>query len=213
MEAKVQQVRKLQAERAIKALERNQINGYYVESKEEVVAKIAELLPEGSSCGVGGSQTLAATGVLDYLRSGRYTFYDRYAPGLTPEEINDVHRKVFSADALLCSCNAVTLNGELYNVDGNGNRTAAMIFGPKKVIMVVGVNKIVHDLEEAAARVRLITAPANVLRMGLDNPCARLGECANCKSKSRICCYYVTIGFQRDPNRIHVIFVGEELGY
>lgn len=213
MEEKVAEVRKVQVERVIKALQRNQIHGYYVAKKEDVVAKVQELLKEGDRVAVGGSQTLFAAGVIDHLRSGRYTFYDRYQPGLTPGEIDDIHRMAFGADAYLCSCNAVTLSGEIYNVDGNGNRVAATIFGPKRVIMVVGVNKIVRDLEAALERVRMLAAPANVMRFGLNNPCASYGKCANCHEPTRICCSYVTIGFQRDPQRMHVIFVGEELGY
>ena len=213
MEQNVSEVRKIQAERVIKALARNQIHGYYVADKAAVVEKVQSLLKEGDQVAVGGSQSLFATGVIDHLRCGRYTFHDRYQPGLTPDEINEVHRKSFFADAYLCSCNAITLNGEIYNVDGNGNRVAAISFGPKKVIFVVGVNKIVADLQAAEERVRMIAAPANVLRFQINNPCLVHGQCANCREASRICCIYSTIRFQRDPERMHVILVGEDLGY
>ncbi len=213
MEQNVLEVRKIQAERVIKALERNQIHGYYVSDRSQVVDQVRELLKEGDQVVVGGSQTLFATGVIDHLRCGRYRFHDRYQPGLSPKEIQEVHRKAFYADAYLCSCNAITLNGEIYNVDGNGNRVAAIGFGPERVIIIAGVNKIVRDLEAAAERVRLIAAPANVRRFQTDNPCLNHGLCVHCREKSRICCSYGIINFQRDPERMHVILVGEELGY
>lgn len=213
MEQNVQDVLELQAQRAIKALEKNQINGYYVKTKEDVVAKVQEILQEGDSVAVGGSRTLFETGLIDHLRSGRYEFFDRHAPGLNHDQIDEIHRKAFSADGYLCSCNALTLNGEIYNVDGNGNRVAAMAFGPKKVIVVAGINKLVRNLEEAQERVRMIAAPANARRFPGEMTCLNFGQCANCHDKGRICCSFLTTAFQRNPQRMHVILVGEELGY
>lgn len=156
------------------------------------------------------------------LRSGRYQFLDRYAPGLTREEIEEIYRRSFFADAYLCSSNAVTMNGELYNVDGNSNRVAAICYGPRSVIMVVGCNKIVRDIPAAVIRVKRRSAPANVARLRCDTPCAKTGACAGiqregmtdgCGVDGRICCNYLVSARQRVPGRIKVILVGEELGY
>lgn len=122
-------------------------------------------------------------------------------------------REAFFADTYLTSTNALTEEGELYNVDGNGNRVAAMLFGPKQVIVVAGYNKIVADMEAACRRIEKIAAPANVVRLGLSAPCAQTGECMHCHSEGRICCDYVRMGMQRTPGRIKVIIVGEPLGY
>ncbi|HHY91300.1 MAG TPA: lactate utilization protein, partial [Clostridiales bacterium] len=135
--------------RTIENLEKNNIKGYFVQNEEEACSKIKELIPEGSTVAVGGSMTLFEIGAIDLLRNGKYNFLDRYEAGLTAEQMKEIHRKAFFADAYLTSSNAVTEEGELYNVDGTGNRVAAMIYGPDKVIVVVGFNKIVKDLNEA----------------------------------------------------------------
>lgn len=199
--------------RTIENLEKNNIKGYFVENEGEALKKIEELLNEGDTVSVGGSMTLFEIGALDLLRSGKYVFLDRYAQGLTPEQIKEIYRKSFSADAYLTSSNAITEKGELYNVDGRGNRVAAMLYGPDKVIVVVGRNKIVRDLEEAAARNRELAAPANAKRLDRNTPCAKTGYCMDCNSKDRICNEYVVIKKQFDPDRIHVIIVNKDLGY
>ena len=137
--------------------------------------------------------------MLDLLRCGDYQFLDRYASGLSGEQIAEIYRKSFFADAFLCSTNAVTESGELYNVDGNGNRVAAMTFGPASVILVVGANKIVRDLAEAEQRVKEFAAPANCKRLACKTPCAVTGKCADCSGDGRICCTAVVHRQQRIP--------------
>ena len=207
--------------KTIENLEKNNIKTYFLESKEEVIPLIETLVGEGKTVACGGSVTLTETGVLEHLKSGRYNFLDRYAPGLTPEETAEVFRKSFSADAYFCSTNAVTEAGELYNVDGNANRISAISFGPKKVIMIVGTNKIVSDLDEAVKRVKTIAAPKNCKRLGCETYCFYEGYCADseggmgkgCESPARICRHYLVSAKQAQKDRINVIFVNEELGY
>lgn len=200
-------------ERTIKALENNNINAFYVKDNIKLIEKINELVKENSIVACGGSVTLSETGVIDHLRSGRYKFLDRYKEGLTPEEIKAIYRGAFSADAYFTSSNAITEDGELYNVDGNGNRVAAMLYGPDKVIIVAGINKIVTDLDEAIERNKRIAAPANAKRLNKNTPCVKLGYCMECCSEDRICREYTLITKQRTKGRINVIFLDKQLGY
>ncbi|MBR5134169.1 MAG: lactate utilization protein [Clostridia bacterium] len=203
------------------ALARNRIASSYVETAAEVPAAVAALLNKGDTVAVGGSVTLDQTGVMDLLRNGDYRFLDRYAEGLTRDEVMDIFRQSFFADAYICSSNAVTMRGELYNVDGNSNRIAAIAFGPKSVIMVVGVQKLVPDLEAAKERVKTVVAPLNAKRLSCDTYCAKTGTCAGvnsgmtvgCATDARICCNYLVSAQQRHQDRIKVIFVGEHVGY
>ncbi len=203
------------------ALEKNNMRAYCLESKEQVVPLVSTLLQEGETIAVGGSQSLKESGVMDLLRSGKYAFIDRDEPSLTPEERLECMKKGLSAKAFLCSSNAVTKNGELYNVDGKGNRVSALCFGPEKVILVVGCNKIVEDLPAAVKRVKTIAAPLNTQRLNCQTPCAKTGHCLHpdgtmaqgCTSPQRICVTGVISAFQREKDRIHVILVGESLGY
>jgi L-lactate utilization protein LutB len=200
-------------ERTIESLNKNNMDGYFVRNEEELQQKIKEIMKEKDTVSVGGSMTLFETGIIDLLRNGDYNFLDRYKEGLTPEEITEIYRKTFYADTYLVSSNAITENGELYNVDGRGNRVAAMIFGPDKVIVVVGVNKIVKNLDDAIKRNREIAAPANTVRLGMQTPCAKVGYCMDCKSPQRICNAYTVIGRQGKKGRIHVIIMDKDLGY
>jgi len=213
MDNNVKFVLEKRALRTIKNLRKNNMNGYFVQDEKEALKKIEELIGEGDTVSVGGSMTLFETGVIDFLRNGKYNFLDRYEEGLAPEDIKEIYRKSFSADAYFTSSNALTEEGELYNVDGRGNRVAAMIYGPDKVIVIVGINKIVRDLDEAIMRNRELAAPANVKRLNKKTPCAEVGYCMDCKSKDRICNEYVVIKKQMDGDRIHVIIVNKELGY
>ncbi|MBS5787396.1 MAG: lactate utilization protein [Clostridioides difficile] len=200
-------------ERTIKALEKKNMHGYLVKDQKELIQKIEELVKPGATVGIGGSMTLFETGLIDYLRTDRYNLLDRYKEGLTGADLKNIFRQSLLADAYFASTNAITENGELYNVDGNGNRVAAMLYGPDKVILVVGVNKIVKDEEEAINRVKNIAAPANTKRLSPKTPCEITGECIDCSSEGRICCEYTTIKMQRAKGRIHVIFLNEEYGY
>ncbi|GIM28928.1 membrane protein [Clostridium polyendosporum] len=200
-------------ERVINALYKNNMDGYFVKSREELIEKIKELTNEGETVTCGGSMTLFETGVIDYLRCGRYNFLDRYVDGLTPEQLTEIYRKAFFANSYFVSTNALTEDGELYNVDGTGNRVAAMLYGPDKVIVVCGVNKIVNNVEEAIERNRRVAAPVNAVRINRKTPCAKVGYCMDCNSPERICNEYVLIRKQKSKGRIHVIILNEELGY
>lgn len=202
-----------QIERTIKALENNNMNGYLVKSKEDLIEKICDLVSENSVVACGGSQTLFEAGVIDHLRSGRYEFLDRYKEGLKPNDMKDIFRKSFLSDAYFTSTNAITESGELYNVDGNGNRVAAMLYGPDKVIVICGRNKIVKDVNEAIRRNEQVAAPANAKRLDTKTPCKVTGHCMDCNSSDRICCEYTLIKKQRIQDRIHVIFLDDDFGY
>lgn len=206
-------VNKKRINRVIDALRNNNMEGYYINNNEELINKINDLIPENSTVACGGSMTLFETGVIEFLRNGKYKFLDRYKEGLTQEEIKDIYRGAFSADAYITSSNAVTEEGELYNVDGNGNRVAAMLYGPDKVIVVIGVNKIVACLEEAIQRNRNYSAPANAKRLNRNTPCAKVGYCMDCNSEERICNEYTLIRRQGKKERIHVLILNDNLGY
>lgn len=199
--------------RTIEALKKNNMNGYYAKNRDEVIELIKDIVSEGSKVAVGGSETLSELGILEHLRSGRYDFLDRYKAGLTREEITNIFKQSFLTDAYFSSCNAITENGELYNVDGNGNRVAAMLYGPDKVIVICGVNKIVKDVDEAIKRNREISAPMNAKRLNKKTPCTKVGYCMNCNSPERICNEYTLIKKQRSSERMYVIFLNENLGY
>lgn len=203
-------------------LEKNGIKPYFVETKEEVVPLIKTLVNKGESVSNGGSVTLQETGVMDFLNSGDYDFIDR--TGLEGEELRQAYIRAFGCDTFFCSSNAVTENGELYNVDGNSNRVACIVYGPRQVIMVVGVNKIVKDINEAVKRVKEKAAPLNTKRLSCKTPCEATGKCVSlnkedslmcdgCASPQRVCCNYVVSAKQRHKDRIKVIFVNENLGY
>ena len=199
--------------RTIEALEKNNMNGYLVENEEELIDKIKEIVSEGSMVACGGSMSLFETGVIDHLRSDRYKFLDRYKEGLTKEEVVKIYKEAFFADAYFSSSNAITEDGQLYNVDGNGNRVAALLYGPEKVIIICGVNKIVATLEDAIKRNEAVSAPANAKRLNKNTPCTKVGYCMNCNSKERICSEYTVIKRQSIKGRIHVIFLNKEIGY
>ena len=210
MDASLNAVIEKKINRTIGNLQNNKMDAYYIKTCKDVVGLIDQLCAEGETVAVGGSTTLFECGVIGHLRSGKYQFFDRYAPGA---DVGEMFRQAFFCDTFLTSSNAITEQGELYNVDGNGNRVAAMLFGPKSVIVVAGYNKIVADLEAARRRVREIAAPANAIRLNRKTPCKVLGTCQNCRSDDRICADYVIHGQQTIKGRIKVILVGEQLGY
>lgn len=196
-------------DKIIKNLEKRNMKGYHVKSRDELFALLSELVPAGATVANGGSMTLEELGVFSWLR-GRddITYFDR--------ETGDRRKcmvAAFDSDVYFAGTNAVTEDGCLYNVDGNGNRVAAMIYGPKSVVVVVGVNKIVSDLDAAKERVRKIAAPANTVRLSCDTPCSKTGECMDCNSPSRICCNFVVMSNQRVKDRMKVIIMDESLGY
>ena len=206
-------LRELRINKVIKALEKNNMNGYLVSSKEELIKKIEELTKENDVVACGGSMTLFETGVIEHLRGERYKFLDRYKEGLDTWDIKKIYREAFFSDVYFTSTNAITENGEIYNVDGNGNRVAAMLYGPEKVIIVAGYNKIVKNLSEAIERNKNIAAPINAKRLNKKTPCVKTGYCMECKSSEKICREYTLIKSQNNSNRIHVIFLNEDYGY
>lgn len=213
MDSNLNWVNEQRIKRTIESLNNNNMNGYLVNTKEELFSKIEQLVPESSVVSCGGSMSLFEYGVIDYLRNGKYTFLDRYKEGLTSEQITKIFKESFLADAYFASSNAVTEDGKLYNVDGNGNRVAAMLYGPDKVILLVGVNKIVKDIDEAIKRNREISAPANAKRLNKKTPCAKIGYCMDCKSNEKVCREFTVIASQSNKDRIHIIFMNENIGY
>ncbi|WP_434296919.1 lactate utilization protein [Clostridium sporogenes] len=202
-----------QVERTIKNLNRRNMEGYYINSIDQLFKKLKALIPEGSIVGVGDSMTLFEAGVIDFLRSGNFNFLDKYQDKLTSDEKREIYINNFSTDTFICSTNAITESGELYNIDGNGSRVAPMIYGPKQVILIVGINKIVKNIEEAESRVRSYAAPIDAKRLNKDTPCTKLGYCVDCKSPNRICNDFVVIRGQFIKGRIKVLILGENLGY
>ncbi len=211
MDKNTQYIEKLRAEKAMENLRKNRIETFYVNNRDEALDLVKDIIPEGAVCRVGGSRTLHEAGIIELLEKGDYNFRDSHS--VRPEEMPKVQREAFSADYFLASANAITEQGEIYNVDGIGTRVAPIIFGPENVILVVGTNKIVANMDEAVSRLEHLAAPANAQRIGCDTPCTKVGYCVHCKNPQRICCSYVTLGYQRIPDRIKVIFVGEHLGY
>ena len=219
MTAKTEQV-----QRTMENLKKHRIDVMFVETKEEVPPIIEEMIPEGAVVGSGGSVSLVESGVMDLLRSGKYQYLDRSGKDITPEEREEIGQKAHSADFFLCSSNAVIEDGCLYNVDGNSNRITSILYGPKKVIMVVSVNKIVKTLDDAIYRVKSYVAPKNCARAGFKTYCATEGICValkqkdkpgmtdGCDSPMRSCCNHLVSTHQRIPGRICVILVGEPLG-
>ena len=207
------------------ALEKNNMQGIYVPCINAIPEVVQNILFEGAVITAGGSVSAVESGVWELINKDCYNFLDRNRKGITPEERTEVFRSCIDADFYICSTNAITEKGELLNVDGLGNRIASIGFGPKKVIMIVGANKIVKDLDEAFLRVKKIAAPKNSVRLGLDNPCSKLGHCVSllkndtpdftdgCLSPNRICCKYLVSGYQKEKQRITVILCGEPLGY
>ncbi len=202
----------LLAQKVIKGLESRNMTGYFVETKEEAVAQAMALITEGSSIGWGGSMTVDASGIKQVLEAGNYTVIDR-EKGKTQEEVDQLVRACFSADYFLTSSNAISEDGILVNIDGNSNRVAAICFGPKKVIMFVGMNKVAKTEADALARVRNIAAPINAQRFPIETPCKHTGSCANCLSPDTICCQFLTTRYSKHKDRIHVILIDEPLGF
>lgn len=213
MDSNVSWYIKRQVDRTIDNLRKHNMEGFFVEDKIELIELMKGLIDENSVVGVGDSMTLFETGVIDFLRKGNYVFLDKYREGITSDEKKQIYIQNFSAHTFLCSTNALTEQGELYNIDGNGSRVAPMLYGPKQVILVTGINKIVKDIEEAEKMVRNYAAPIDAKRLGKNTPCTNLGYCIDCKSPNRICNDFVVIKGQFIKDRIKVVIVGKELGY
>ncbi len=196
----------------LKKMEKRHFTGVYVDSKEQALEQIKAWIPEGSTVGMGGSVTLGQIGVTSQFLKEHYNYIDR-KQGTTFEETRALIAKTMTADTFLTSVNALTQEGELVNVDGIGNRVALMAYGPRRVIVVAGMNKVEKTLEAAIDRARNVAAPANAVRLNLNTPCSATGICSDCHSDDCICASTVITRHSKVPGRIKVILVGEDLGY
>lgn len=204
---------KLAAPSLIKNFKKRGMDACYCETAEEACQKVLSLIPEGALVTCGGSETLNETGIFRAVSEGTYEFIDRKA-AKTPEEARALYGKIVCADYFLMSTNAFTKDGELINIDGNGNRVACLITGPEHVIIVTGMNKLCESVEDAIARIHDTAAPPNAVRVGCkDTICMKTGICGECLSPDCICCQTVITRKSRTKGRIIVILVGEELGF
>jgi hypothetical protein len=202
------------ARKIIEHLEQRRMEGSYAPSAVQARDEIVAMIPEGASVYRCGSMTTAGMGLWEKLvEKPGVKIMDPYQPDLSPEQAMELRRQGMLADFMIASSNAITMDGKLVNLDGSGNRIAAMTFGPRKVILVVGMNKVAPDLESAMARVKHYAAPVNVMRIGYKNPCAETGLCVDCRSPQRICNMWSIIEGHMAKGRIHVKLIGEDLGY
>ncbi len=202
----------LLAQKVIKGLESRNMTGYYAATKEEALKKALEIIPEGSSVTMGGAMSAHEIGLVEAVKSGNYNFIDRDT-AKTPEEKRAAMLAGYDADIFLSSVNAMTDDGILVNIDGNSNRVSMIAQGPKKVIFIVGMNKVCDDIDGAMKRARNVAAPINAQRFGLSTPCSKTGSCMNCKSPDTICCQFLITRYSRHKDRIHVILVNDNLGF
>ena len=199
----------LLAEKVIKGLGSRNMTGYYAPTSADALSKALELIPEGSTVAMGGAMSAHEIGLVDELKSGNYNFIDRDSV----EDKRAAMMAAYDADFFLSSVNAMTNDGVLVNIDGNSNRVSAIAQGPKHVLFIVGMNKVCDDIDSAMKRARNVAAPINAQRFGLSTPCSKTGACFNCKSPDTICCQFLITRFSRHEGRIHVILVGENLGF
>lgn len=205
---------KLRAQTIIKGLEKRNMEGVFCETKEDALAKALSYIEEGSSVTWGGSMSISEIGLMDAVKNGNYEIIDR-SVAKNYDEQREIFSKAVLADYYLMSSNAITLDGELINIDGTGNRVACLTYGPKNVIMIVGMNKVVNDVEDGIKRVRNFASPPNTLRLGLKTPCSMTGRCGDCYGDTCICSQIVVTRRQSAAmrGRIKIILVGESLGY
>ena len=199
----------LLAEQIIKGLESRNMTGYYAKSKEEALKMALDLIPEGSRVTKGGSMSVVEIGLEDAVKNGNYEYCDRAAM----KDKREAELFANSADVYLGSVNAITEDGVLVNIDGNSNRVSAYAYGPKKLVLIVGLNKVASDADAAMKRARNEAATINAQRFGLSTPCSKTGRCMDCKSPDTICCQFLITRYSRHKDRIHVILVNENLGF
>ena len=225
MEPNLGKIVNMRISRTIENLGKNGIKGVYVPTGKEALALLETLLVPGETIGVGGSVTLDQIGALELIRNPKYRFIDRYEKGLDAETLHIKRQQCVMADTFVTGTNTITEEGALYNIDGTGNRLCALVFGPKRVIIIAGYNKIVPTMEDAMLRIKNVCAPANAIRLGMDTYCAKHGHCIsrNLNGRnmmfppagsctSRLCQSAVITGRQPE-GRMIVVIVGEELGY
>ena len=199
----------LLAQKVIKGLESRNMTGYYAATREEAKELALSLIPEGSTVSMGGAMSAHEIGLVQALKEGNYSFIDR-------DEYEDKRKAMllaYDADVFLSSTNAMTEDGILVNIDGNSNRVSAIAQGPRKVVFIVGMNKVCSDVDGAMKRARNVAATTNAQRFGLFTPCAKTGSCMNCKSPETICCQFLITRYSRHKDRIHVILVNDMLGF
>ena len=199
----------LLAETVIKGLESRNMSGYYAKNKEDALKIALDIIETGSTITMGGGMSVHEIGLVQALKDGDYNFIDR-------DEATDKRQamlQAYDADYFLTSANAMTQDGVIVNIDGNANRVSAIAQGPKKVVFIVGMNKICDDVDGAMKRARNVAAPINTQRFGLNTPCCKTGTCMNCKSPDTICCQFLITRFSRHTDRIHVILVNDNLGF
>ncbi len=204
--------KKLIAENVIKNLEKRNMEAYYAPTKGEALKIVLSLIKEGSTVSWGGTMSMGDIGLNDALAKGSYTLLDRSA-AKTPEEVKDIYHKALSCDYYIMSSNAITKDGVILNIDGNGNRVAALIYGPENVIIIAGINKIESDLESAYKRVKDIACVQNAIRLNKSTPCRKTGVCNDCLSSECMCNHIVATRRSGIKNRIKVVIVGENVGY
>ena len=213
MDENLKEIIKIREDRMNKAFNQNNMQITFVDNFEQLHNYLKRYLCNQKTIALGGSMTLFETGVIDLIRQSDVILYDRYEEGLSREQMQEVFRKAFTSDIFITSTNALTTDGCLYNVDGNGNRVAAMIYGPKEVIVIAGKNKIFENETEAINHIKTISAPANAVRLNKKTPCTKTGVCMDCLSPERICSSYVKLGYQGNIDRIKIVVVNQDLGY
>ena len=196
------------AQTVIKGLESRNMSGYYAADKEAAVKQALELIPEGSSIAMGGCASAHEIGLIKVLEDGNYNYINR--DKLSPRE---GLLAAYDADIFLSSANAITSDGVMVNIDGNSNRVSCIAQGPRKVVFIVGMNKVCSDLDAAIKRARTVAAPANAQRFEVKTPCKTTGKCFDCKSPDTICCQFLITRYSRHKDRIHVILVNDTLGF
>ena len=209
MNENVRKRNELLAGKVIRGLESRNMSGYYAATREEALAIALGLIPEGSSVTMGGSVSAHEIGLVQAVREGNYRFIDRNAFGDPREALMEC----YGADVFLTSANAITEDGVMVNIDGYANRVSAIAQGPRKVIVICGMNKVCPDPDSAMKRARNVAAPINAQRFGLSTPCAKTGSCMDCKCPDTICCQFLITRFSRHKDRIHVILVNDSLGF
>jgi hypothetical protein len=197
----------------VKNFASHNIQGHYVAKRDDLLDLLSTLIQPGCTVGCGDSATLEQLGVFDFLRKGEFHFLDKHEPGLTSAEKRELYLQNFRADIFVSGANAITADGKIINIDGNGSRVAPMIYGPNRVVLIVGTNKIADNEEEGMRRARQIAGPMDAKRLGRKTPCAVTGVCTDCSSPERICNDFVVIASQFNLDRIHVIIVGGSYGF
>ena len=196
----------------VKNLQKRHFEAYYCATKEEALKQVLSLMPEGSTVGWGGAVSAAQVGVQEAVHAGNYTVIDRDQFSDPAEKLRCM-RRCFDADYFITGANALSLDGQMVNIDGNGNRVGMIVYGPKNIIVVAGMTKVCPSVEDAVKRARTIAAPMNQQRFGLPNPCSCTGVCADCLSESSICNQILITRNCKPAGRIKFVLVGEELGF